>query len=384
MGYGLTLLITVVSHVAFTTIIVAQKTDEVKEKIAATSDEFKKFQAQSLQEHLKINSLNDIEADERISKAILDADTVKNTYINISQHFGAGTSAGKAAIMQYENFLSRVEGPHWIDVTTYGDIHEGRFDLINLKGKANGKHTIHIANSETDVVNFLIIEKNKLPTEVFFGWISDAMDSMRIFQTREPSLIDLFENYFNLLRDKSIEFFDVDYQKERPLLPSRTNTLVGRWLTVSLIKKVKTSTDYRRYSILDIKIDEGAWTVNVEVFERSPNRKVSVITTKHAQAYGRSIFYEFERRNILGDIEEEGLATYSVTDVSDDVISGVYVIPGKGKLVRTYATRLSDEDVRSGNTDSASMEKYIKKLLNTPELELMKLTNPDEKPDDDT
>ena len=369
-GYGITLLITVISHIAFTTIIVAQKTDEVKIKIDETSNGFKKFQIKTLEEHLRIRKITDEEAEKYIGKSILDADTVKNTYVNISKYYGAETSIGKGAISQYEAFLGKSEGSHWIDITTYGDIHEGRFDSVNLQGRNHGQHTIHIVNSETDIINFLLVEKNNSPIEVYFGWIADATDSIRIFQTREASIIDLFENYFNLLRSRSIEVFDADYRREKALLPSRTNTLIGRWLTVSLVKNVKSADEYNRYSILEIKIDEGAWSVDVEIYEREPHMKVSVISTKHAQAYGRSIFYEFVRRDVLNDIQEEGLATYSVTEISNDIISGVYVIPGKGKLVRTHAVRLSEEDSKARRTDSAAMKKYIEQLWQTPELGL--------------
>ena len=367
-GYGITLLITVVCHIAFTTVIIAQKTDEIKEKIKDTANDFKKEQYNMLIEHKRINDITEEEAENLIGKSISDSNIVKNTYVNISKYYGTQTNIGKSAIRQYEEFLSHSDPRHWIDITTYGDIHEGRFNRVQLDGRAQGRHTIHIVNSETDIINFLIVEKDNVPVELFFGWIADATDNIHIFQTKERIIIDLFENYFNLLRGRAIECFDVDYKKDEALLPSRTNNLIGKWVSVSLVKSIKSVDDFNRYSILEIKIKEGVWTLKVEVHEKNPHKKVSIITTSHAQAYGRSIFYEFQRRDLLNSIEEEGLGTYSVSEISDDIIGGVYVIPGKGKLVRTYAVRMSQDDALKKSYEIDDIKRYLDLLWETPEL----------------
>ncbi len=370
-GYALGMGVAVLFHVGFTTLFLTQKSDEVTTRIDSASEEFKAFHADSLAERFRIIMLTPKEANESISAVIRQSDSIKNTYVKISDNSGVNTAIGQDVIKLYCEFLTENHENNWTDITTYGDLSDGRFSNICPEQEVKGVHSVYVTDGYTEIINFLIAEKNGVSTDVFFGWVSNASDNYQIFHTKEKSIIDLYEGHFALLKSRAIDNFVIDYSEKTPLIPSKANNLLGRWVTVSMVKNnVECSADIRRYSVMDVQIRNGAWWCNVTVFERAPFKKVSVITTRHVQAFERAIFYEFKRVDILDNLEEEGFGSYRLTRVSNDIIAGVYVIPNKNKLMQTFAIRVADEDINSVVLEGGGASNYIEKLFETEELAL--------------
>ena len=126
-GYGITLLITVVFHVGSTAALMAKRDRETKESIQTASNEFKGILDAANEQRLRIKSLSGLDAERRISRSLKSARIVKNTYVNLSGSYRSDSRTGQAAINQYCDFLEQDVENKWYDITTIGDIAEGRY-----------------------------------------------------------------------------------------------------------------------------------------------------------------------------------------------------------------------------------------------------------------
>ena len=369
---ALTLIITVVFHVGATTVLIASKTDEVKDSIHKTSKEFVSFQKTLLENRQKITSLDFDSAKNEIEKSIVEADTIKNTYINLSKNYNSDSKVGLAAVNLYNTFLSRSTDNTWIDITTYEDLNEGRYAKVGQKTDVIGNHEIVITDSSKDIINFTIAEKERSPFEVYFGWVSNSNDDYKIFYTKEAAFLDLFSDYFAVLRKRSVESFKVDYSKKATKIPSTTNKLLGSWLMLSnKDKPLENSDEFGAFSIMTIKIEDGAWYVGVNNYSRRPFRQTSKVESKHVLAYGKSVFYEYVKRTIIGELVEEGHGQYSIADFSEDIIVGAYMIPRKNWMEKTCAIRLPNDIDLNLRSEESWITTHIERLTSTNELGLV-------------
>lgn len=377
-GYTISALIAILFHTGFTTILINQRMDDVdksiSEKIDATEARFIEKQEAIMKESFRVKSLTSSEAMDSLDISLQGAETVKNTYVNLSKAHGKNSQFEDRILSHYRSALTTSPGRKWLDITTHADSYDGRYDRIILPSDCLGLHRVYIVDSQTEIMNFLLIEKNGNPYEVYFGWIMGNTDQMEIFRSNEPALLDLFENYFRNIRDSAIEYVDVSYSNDEVRLPSKSRQLVGCWLSVSVAKNIRVPKDFQRYSIMKISIPEGKWKVELIVYRliNGIYEKEAKIESNIAQVYEGSIFFEYLKKDIMGFGIGEGFSNYRITQISSDIMFGQYMRPGSKTLAKSFATKISDDDLNDGDWNEALIESKLERIISIPEFRFSK------------
>jgi len=364
IGLAISLAITFLSGLLGLQINVTENTFEIKDKVERVKDEFIEKQKEQLRSRVKIIELTGRDIDRLILEKIKDANLVRNTYVNLAEKMSRVPSSEADSVKQYNEFLSQDER-HWIDITTTQDMNLGRYKKIKPRKVGIGsRHEVSIVNAQTDIINFLLIDKNNAPTDVFFGWVGESGEYFRVFWTNNQAMLEAFGGYFSSLRKASVEDIEIDY-KGGASYRSQSDMLIGRWVCVPQIERMTRTDIFKTYSILDISMSNGKWMVRSEVFKAANKQRIRVIESDMAMSHGSSLFFEGISRSVGGTQRTITFGQFKVAPDYDDMLIGTYVAEDATTVSRLFAYR-ADEKIEG--TDFQKITPIMKKIIDRPDL----------------
>ncbi len=300
----------------------------VNEKIDTEARSFREWSAYLQKNRFKIEQIGYSDLNKRIDSSIMNADLIKNTYVNLYKVSGVRTSDGEATVCWYNKFLNMGSEVKWIDIVGVQDFLDGRyFSILPEPKEGYGTHEIHIISDSLPIINFMIFMKDGIPTEVYFGWLMDNSSLGDVYHSVDQRMISMFERYFDLLNEFEKDGLIVDHSKE-PL--DRFKNLVvdkvrGTWFSVSTSNSIKNPSDYSKFSIIKIFVHNGRWVVSGTVYERRSRKIIHEIRSVFASVFEDGIFYQFERTNADGGSVVRGHGTYRITTSDINSSIGIYI-----------------------------------------------------------
>lgn len=341
IGLAISLAITFLSSLLGLQISMSENTFTLSKKIEKTKNEFIEKQRDQLRSRVKIVELTGRDIDRMILEKIGGANSVRNTYVNLAEKMSRLPSSSEDALQQYSKFLSQDER-HWIDVTTIQDINLGRYRNINIENLGKGsRHDVFIIDSKIDILNFIIIDKNNSPSDVFFGWVGESGEYFRVFWTNNQAMLEAFSGYFSTLRASAIEDIEIQYQ-ESVRYKTKSDALIGRWLCVPQIERMTSYKMFRTYSILEISMERGNWIVKSDVYNSANGQRIRVIESDTAMSQEDNIFFEGVSRSVGGTQRNVTFGQLKLVPDYDDMIVGTYVAEDANTVSRFFSCRVDD------------------------------------------
>lgn len=189
--------------------------------------------------------------EEHILTRISSATEVKNTFIGFKSANGNAGALNPEAIRCYKRFFSDPASGStpkvWTDIVSYNEVFGPRYDELKqvLKNHVVGprRHIIRTVKHNIPLLNFAIFyfDSHDDGQEVVFGWLhSDISSNRRLFRSKDPDLIKLFEDFFVLLSQYRLqEDIEVNYNSHNPLANSKVADRQGWWYCVGTSKDKK-------------------------------------------------------------------------------------------------------------------------------------------------
>ncbi len=294
-----------------------------------------------------------------LARQISSARTVKNTFVNLGGAPSAQSSTEQAILAAYGSFFEANPANRWHDVVSINEFYGFRHLQISPKATGKNQHQIHVLGVNTPIMNFIIIEPWGVHevTEVYFGWLYGAMNgSHTIFKSRNPEIVDLFDNYFKILCDASEDALSVDYsippeEREQFSLIKKS----GYWLTVSYNDEGRHDFGIIRVHFKDNKpiVEGGIW-----------DKKGTIRTIRHTDVvlYRDKIYFEYKQTSKGRKVN--GFCIYEFVIVNGrDSIEGYYQDDGDEPRYKLAGFRLSGrkdyEDIEAFHEAIAEKEPEI-------------------------
>lgn len=333
----------------------------LKDHIDMVKNEFIAEREKDLITRMKVKRISGDGVEQKIIQAMKNADTVKNTYVNLCGFYKDNLEASAEAIKQYKKHLAGNPKNRWYDITTYSDFFDGRYSKLSLS-KDSGKHRAYIVDSNTQIINFLLLEKDGEPMEVFFGWISDEGERPYIFQTSEPEILSLFSLYFKNLQSEAIEQFDIESSGETASNNSVAGRLVGSWVSLTPIKDAKTPEDYYFYAVLNITPQKGKWKLEIDVFDVQGDRIHSKIEADRVFFFGDHVSFDGYRHDMRTQDRTPTSGVFYVDVSTTDRLVGRYS-GANGRSHTLRAARISSSSVDARSVFFGDVHSLIAKLI---------------------
>ena len=149
-----------------------------------------------------------------LRKAFL-AKNIKNTYISRDGDALLNDQAEDSTREVYKSFF-RKNSASWTDIIGIPNIKNFRVHSFKAKEFLGANHGIYITKRNLTVIDFIILEYNSEHSDVIFGWRSnDGGGDPGVVLSSDPSIVLMFNNYFEELRKDSISGkIEVKYEIE--------------------------------------------------------------------------------------------------------------------------------------------------------------------------
>jgi hypothetical protein len=175
----------------------------------------------------------------RLKSSLAAARYVKNTCIHLADTVGPRSAMYGDVISLYEEFFRRNDAVEWHDLVAREDFVGGRFEDIfrERTTEVRASHRITVINTHTPILNFALMGANDKFSEIYFGWVrGSGTGQLAAFYSRDPRLIQSFDDYFNLIKLlKQNNEASVDYglTPEKRFENDITRKIVGTWVSIS-------------------------------------------------------------------------------------------------------------------------------------------------------
>lgn len=178
----------------------------------------------------------------RVSSAI----EVRNTFVSYKTANGNPNAKDPANLECYRRFFhseKRITGPRrWVDIVSYNEFFGPRYEDLKdiLKGNTSSvRHVVRVIRHNIPMLNFTIFYFDSFSDEreVVFGWLhSDVVQNRRLFRSNDPAIIDMFEDFFNLISQYRLqEDVELKYNEPNIRLDSQLSDRQGWWYCVGLL-----------------------------------------------------------------------------------------------------------------------------------------------------
>lgn len=204
--------------------------------------------------------------DEIIQGKISQAITVRNTFLGTKSSIYAESHSGKSVVEFYKNFFDG-NGMKWIDIVGVPELYGGRFEKLKKPKREDSSHYIIVSKNVAPIINFIIIQYDDLEanSDVFFGWqYSELASDYTVFKSSDPKIIELFSEYFNVLKSDYLDRFKIDYEQEdESNRIKKFSSIIDRrgcWITIGHENK-----EVKSIACFDIDFDKGLATITGRV-----------------------------------------------------------------------------------------------------------------------
>lgn len=313
-----------------------QQLSGIRQEIFDTAERFRI----DLQGRSRVSRVLPDEFDNRLTYSLRRALHVKNTYIGLSDTNGVSSQKHDQICEYYNIILSKLDST-WEDLVGVGDFFDGRFEQLNSECELPfiGKHHIHIINTDTPVLNFLLIGGGGEGfSEVYFGWLPTSTNDAPMFYCNDPNIVSMFESYFNSLKQGRdaipLAVVSYDLAPDKRFSKSYIYRLRGRWLSLSgAVSQIPAQGsglrgdagkhELKSYAIISI-IYNKEWKIRGRVYRATDGRFLYSFNSVACLLIGNSLYYRYHNYGEFDHLEAQGIGIYSL-GVTEDVLHGYYV-----------------------------------------------------------
>jgi len=295
--------------------------------------------------------------EQHILHRVASAVEVKNTFVSYKVANGNPNALDEANLECYRRFFAsgnekRILGPRrWTDIVGYNEFFGPRYEELQKilpRDQAQTRHIVRVIRHNMPVLNFTIFYFDSFSDEreVVFGWLhSDIVSSRRLFRSNNSNVIDMFEDFYNLISQYKIQDdVDLDYSSDNIRRKSEMSDRRGWWYCVGL--RGSGSSEPVSESVFHIEFLEHGVEIDGEVRwmskynDQEPVResinhksdKVSYTTTK--------MFLEYKEP----DFGRRGICVYNfATSTKGAVLTGYLQDHNSAERIQLFGVRIREE-----------------------------------------
>lgn len=342
--------------------------------IAKTKQDFIDERDAEIRSRMRLSRISPNSLNLELSKSISEADTVRNTFINLSPYYHDRDSENLRAATDYGDLLFSGREKNWIDITTYADLTGPRYRLLRQvlaerieQGVPSGNLSIRVCDVNSEFLNFMIFERGDKPFEVYFGWIGREGARPDIFRSNEAELVLFFAQHFRNLERQAVEKLD-NVNLGELTATSQAFHLIGTWISVPQISSARAASSYDFYSVVSISSDRSGWQVNADIYSKKAERVLRQVRSARVSFYGDHLSYTGDMESLKDKTFSNTSGTYMSHATERNRLHGK-VIGRDGSTHNVSLARLSDIASGESEIDHTLAKKLIAQMISEWEAE---------------
>jgi hypothetical protein len=271
---------------------------EIASLILRTKDEFVEEREADMRARMKLSRIPADSVNSELRKALDEADTVRNTFVNLSPYYLAREADTRRVLEDYSHVLFSDGPKRWVDVTTYADLLGNRYRLLEdlMQGESGsrtqkGTLKVHVCDVSCEFINFMIFERNDTPFEVYFGWIGREGNRPEVFRSTEAEIVFFFAQHFRNLERQSLESFEVG-DCTSIVSRSAASRIVGTWISIPRIAENTHASEFQFYTVVSIDAVDSRWMVRADIYSQKARRMVRQVVSERVNFLGDHVDYD--------------------------------------------------------------------------------------------